>query len=487
MRANEWDRIICAIEESAAAGAAAHLLLDPAAAAWERRLGVGDDARKALFGDRKTWFRSVLLSYISELRKKAREERAAETAYAEPDEWMAKTHPENAGPPLALLRRAAESVFEPKPKILPGDSLTPRERIERHIRFEKADRVAVAPQLGFHTARAGGITVREFMTDGRAAAAAARRTWDIYGGFDMIPFYFPAGYLFPLPPDPHSRFYSRWVLPIGDELPKMDERPLLDSYDALTRDGLSAMVRTEGGKLIGGMLSAGPRWARYFAEIAVSFPQQKHFHPYAGGVVNHPADLLSMWFGFERFMTDCATDPARVREACERLGPGLVELGALSARASGINQLLYGVSRISASWISRKMFDSLFAGTFLEQVRRIHGDGIGIVYHLDNDYTPALDFFLELPKHSGFMHFDQTDLVKAKKVLHGHLCLMGNLHPGLLAAGSPAQVAAECERLICEVGAGGGFILASACEVPIDTPIENLKALKDTVNRKGWY
>ncbi|HOX29293.1 MAG TPA: uroporphyrinogen decarboxylase family protein, partial [bacterium] len=272
-----------------------------------------------------------------------------------------------------------------------------------------------------------------------------------------------------------------------DDLPKMDEQPRPVDYDVIREEGLSPFIRTERGALPGEFLRMAGQGAVFAAETALNFPRADLFQPYALGVINHPADLLSMWLGFEKFMTDCALDPVKLREACERLAPGLVELGLLTGRLSGGKQILYGVSRISGSWISRKMFDDLFAGVFKSQVEQAVDSGFSLTYHLDNDYTPLLDFFLELPKQSGYMHLDQTDLFKAKEVLHGHLCLMGNLHPGLLAAGSEADVTAQCERLIKEVGAGGGFILASACEVPINTPVENLKAAKSAVDRWGWY
>ena len=56
-----------------------------------------------------------------------------------------------------------------------------------------------------------------------------------------------------------------------------------------------------------------------------------------------------------------------------------------------------------------------------------------------------------------------------------------------MARGTRRQVMDASERLIREVGADGGFILATACEVPIDTPEENLMALKHAVNQWGWY
>jgi uroporphyrinogen-III decarboxylase len=107
------------------------------------------------------------------------------------------------------------------------------------------------------------------------------------------------------------------------------------------------------------------------------------------------------------------------------------------------------------------MFDALFAESFKQQIEMLHAQGYTIAYHLDNNYDSMLDFFLELPRHSGFMHLDQTDLFKAKKILHGHLCLMGNLHPGLAATGTPAAVAEACERLIKLAQAE-----ASSCPTP---------------------
>ncbi len=487
---NEWDELIETIEKSAAASAG-YRLIDPVLAAWERSVGLGEDTRRVLFGKKQLPFDSSILNYVDFLKGKAREEKEIEVGTDESTRrTKLKKCPDGRKKTDSLFDRintAVSEVAEDTPKILPGDAMTPRERIDRHVRFEPADRVAFAPLLGFHTPRAGGVSVREYMTDGKLAALAARRAWDLYGGFDMLPVNFPMGYVFPLVPESHSRFCAKWFLPADDDLPKMDEQPRPVDYDVIREEGLSPFIRTERGALPGEFLRMAGQGAVFAAETALNFPRADLFQPYALGVINHPADLLSMWLGFEKFMTDCALDPVKLREACERLAPGLVELGLLTGRLSGGKQILYGVSRISGSWISRKMFDDLFAGVFKSQVEQAVDSGFSLTYHLDNDYTPLLDFFLELPKQSGYMHLDQTDLFKAKEVLHGHLCLMGNLHPGLLAAGSEADVTAQCERLIKEVGAGGGFILASACEVPINTPVENLKAAKSAVDRWGWY
>jgi len=78
-------------------------------------------------------------------------------------------------------------------------------------------------------------------------------------------------------------------------------------------------------------------------------------------------------------------------------------------------------------------------------------------------------------------------MIKAKEVLGDHLCLMGNLDLGLTAMGSPEDVMGQCRKLIENCGEGGGFILSSACEVPINAPFENILSIKKAVEEYGWY
>ena len=71
-----------------------------------------------------------------------------------------------------------------------------------------------------------------------------------------------------------------------------------------------------------------------------------------------------------------------------------------------------------------------------------------------------------------------TDIRKAKEVLGDHMCIMGDVPPALLSSGTPRQVYEHCKALCREVGPTG-YILQSGCDIPVDAPLENVKAMAD--------
>jgi uroporphyrinogen decarboxylase len=64
----------------------------------------------------------------------------------------------------------------------------------------------------------------------------------------------------------------------------------------------------------------------------------------------------------------------------------------------------------------------------------------------------------------------------------GRIALHGAVDvQGWLQRSTPAAIAAEVNRLMDEVGAGGGFIIAPSHHIQPDTPLENVLAFYDTV------
>jgi uroporphyrinogen-III decarboxylase len=87
----------------------------------------------------------------------------------------------------------------------------------------------------------------------------------------------------------------------------------------------------------------------------------------------------------------------------------------------------------------------------------------------------------QLPKSKCVADLDSTtDIFKAKEILDGHMCISGDVPASLLSLGTPEDVREYCQRLIDEVGRGGGFFLSTGCECPVDAKFENVMMMIDT-------
>jgi uroporphyrinogen-III decarboxylase len=119
-------------------------------------------------------------------------------------------------------------------------------------------------------------------------------------------------------------------------------------------------------------------------------------------------------------------------------------------------------------------------------VTAFNAEGIMPLLHHDSNWEVMLPYFKELPARSAILELDgHTDMFKAKEILGDHLCLMGDVPASLLTLGTPEEVTEYVRKLIDGVGKGGGFILSSGCDIPIDAKWENVQAMVDA--GKDYY
>ena len=140
--------------------------------------------------------------------------------------------------------------------------------------------------------------------------------------------------------------------------------------------------------------------------------------------------------------------------------------------------------RTAPEFLSPRLWNR-FVWPYMKELVEIVAEEGGIpVLHYDANWDREIERLRdELPARTCVLSLDgKTDIFRAKKILAGHMCLLGDVPPALLTLGTVKDVQAYCDRLLTEVGPDG-FIMAMGCAMPPDAKFDNVKAMVDSVHR----
>jgi uroporphyrinogen-III decarboxylase len=375
------------------------------------------------------------------------------------------------------------------------EEMNPRERIDAAIALQPVDRVPIIPLIGYFAARHKGMRLDMWHKDPEAGRKAIEDTWDDLGGWDAVGLGSGGSELGFLPVAPIPVKLPGYALP-NDTIMQIDEREVMlpEDYDLIVQQGWMAAVMNIFPKI------ASPIPPQDLPARIDAFVQQgvKDMQAWeARGILNFigtvglpPVEIFSLSRSIQQFVFDLYRRPDKVLAAAEvvvdeqiKTGIGAM-MGMQHALKWGARVLFVGGTR--ATLLSPKLFDK-FAWPYIERMVLAYlGAGITPMLHFDSNWTPFLEYFKRLPPKQVILELDSaTDIFKAKQVLGGHMCLMGDVPATLLKLGTPDEVSAYVRRLIDVVGEGGGFILSTGCDCPVDAQFENVKAMIDT--GKSYY
>lgn len=364
-----------------------------------------------------------------------------------------------------------------------------QERIDKAVHLEKPDRIPVAPMLDIFAAKYAGVTQRDMIFSvwkGDRGIEKVHRDMGPIDGFGMS----NSGFaklmraLAVVPP----------VLPGTDgrdvnALWQFDEKTVMqpDEYGELARDPKAfllkkAMVHNPAinGRASFNYLKLWGYEAIFEVGLASRRWRRKGVEPMvAANVVFHPLEYISMVL---RSVTDIMTDlfryPDELMTACKAIMESDRPTWLIGPRLSGIKRAFVGLTRTSATFLSPKQFEKYALPQLEEICFYLLDAGLDVVLHMDNDWTPLFKFFTDWPRGRFVLNLDGTsDIYKAKEVLGDRMCIMGDVPASLLKLGEPEEVREYCRKLIEDIGADGGFILSSGCDVPIDARPENVRAM----------
>jgi MtaA/CmuA family methyltransferase len=192
------------------------------------------------------------------------------------------------------------------------------------------------------------------------------------------------------------------------------------------------------------------------------------------GWVEGPCAQAANLRGISRLMTDFLDDPSFVADILDFA----VDLALRFARAqieAGADVI--GVGDAAASLVGPRIYREFIRAREKRLVDGIHDAGGKVRLHICGNTRPLL-------ADIGRLGCDIVDLdwltpvAEAREKMGPEVVLLGNVNPvAIMRDSRPDEIAraiADCHR-----AAGDRYIVGAGCEVPRDTPFENLEALRD--------
>jgi uroporphyrinogen decarboxylase len=129
------------------------------------------------------------------------------------------------------------------------------------------------------------------------------------------------------------------------------------------------------------------------------------------------------------------------------------------------------------------LWRKLFKPRFAKIVDHCHQLGFPIILHSCGNVLPLIDDLLEIGLDGlESLQPEAMDVFLLKKRTMGKMVLIGGLGvQSTLPFATPEQVKIQTKKLLDELGAGGGYVLAPAKPLMADVPTENAVALIETV------
>ncbi len=178
--------------------------------------------------------------------------------------------------------------------------------------------------------------------------------------------------------------------------------------------------------------------------------------------------------GINTLMTDFFDDPAFVRD----LFDFVLEMELRFAKAqieAGID--IMGIGDAAASLVGPRIYEEFVLPYEQKMVDALHEMGTKVRLHICGNTGRILGGIGSLGCE--IVDLDHlAPLSQARQAMGPQQVLAGNIDPvSVLRDGTPESITAAIGR--CHRQSGAAYIVAAGCEVPRDTPEENLLALRD--------
>ena len=335
--------------------------------------------------------------------------------------------------------------------------MTPRDRVLAHLKGEAVDRLPRMPITMMFAGDLAGIKYGDYCLDHRLLVEAQMRTAEAFG-LDYVSCI----------SDP-----AREAADCGAKIQYYENQP-----PAILEDQARLADKTELARLACPDPLGGGRMTDR-VKAGSLFKQKCGHHYLVEGWVEGPCAEAADLRGINTLMLDFFDDPGFVRD----LFAFIIDMELRFARAqleAGVDMI--GIGDAAASLVGPEIYQDFVWPYEKKLVDGIHQMGGLVRLHICGNTRKILKGMGELGCE--IVDLDYPSPIAEGRTLMGlHQVLLGNVHPvQVLRNGTPEDVIAAVAA--CHEQAGPRYILGAGCEVPRDTPHENLRAFCQFAERQ---
>ena len=200
--------------------------------------------------------------------------------------------------------------------------------------------------------------------------------------------------------------------------------------------------------------------------------------PVFAGMIG-PYSLAGRLLDMTEIMILCYEEPEMVKTVLEKVTEFLTEY-AKAFKAAGADGIV--LAEPAAGLLSPNLIEE-FSTPYVQKIRRaVENDSFLFIYHNCGNVTPIMEKIREI-NVSVYSMGNAIDLEDALKVLPSESLVIGNIDPaGIIRNGSPDVIRNETKSLMKRCCKYPNFVIASGCDIPPATPIENLDAFFQAVD-----
>ena len=191
--------------------------------------------------------------------------------------------------------------------------------------------------------------------------------------------------------------------------------------------------------------------------------------------------MLAHLLAGERIEKDVEQNPEYVKEGLEYITRSVVKF-AVACLESGAEGIFFATKYASTDFMSREVYAEFGHSYNMKVLKEIKDLSRFTMLHICSKNI-MFDDFLDYPVDAINWDDRVTEPSLAQARLKTDKCLIGGIDKlGVVRSGKPEDVTKEAMDAISSIGSGK-YILAPGCVLPIDTPEENIFALRRSVEK----